>query len=657
MTHRRHARDSRGTTRSQFIFLFFLLALLASTMMTMRQLRSPSTLVVTRLMARRVGATGTSLNLPLLSINGPRSHLHSVAAGSNGPVRPLIPDWFPRQERILVQSFATDAKEENVESVVWGRFDSLSPPLNEKLLSVVTNQLGFQQATEIQAKAWSAAVEGRDVLARARTGTGKTLAFLLPTLQRLAEKPPSEESMVQALILAPTRELALQIDAQIKALNTSLSHLTLFGGIPKVRDLRSLSQQVPDIVVATPGRLADHIKDTVVNGLSFRKMLRNIDILILDEADRYMDMGQDVDVIMSALPRNRQTLLFSATLPESVLSFLHQSMRSDFEMVDCIHDTSTETCEIVDQSHVIVKDIISDTVEIIRHIMDTCQDAKIIVFFPTTAMVSYFAKLFNFGIGGKYVLEISSKKTQAYRTSVSDRFRELRKGVLFSSDVSARGVDYPGITHVIQVGLPSSKEAYIHRLGRTGRAGNSGHGILILNDIEKGFLDILDGMDVPANYDLKSIISDTGASPSAVRQQLDRVLESVKSGDNETLVVAAKTSYRSILGYYNGKLKNVGVKGLDNLVEFCNECALQMGLKTIPPLNFKTATNMGLDRVAGIVLEEPTHKGRPHHSREISYRQHSIIERGDYDSWGSSVSPSRSRSSHRSRSTRSTKRY
>ena len=540
--------------------------------------------------------------------------------------------------------------------------------LDPRTLSSI-EKMGLSEMTPIQAASYAPISSGKDVLARAQTGTGKTFAFLVPTIQRLlllnaeqAAAPSQDNNKIQVLILSPTRELALQIESQVEALLTTtttenhpLSSQTMFGGIPKYQDISRMRDRLPNILVATPGRLVDHLHNTSIDGQSFRAMLSKVDVLILDEADRYIDMGSDIPTILSAVPKKRQTLLFSATLPESVLAFLHNFMKPDFDRIDCISHGSDQTSKIVDQSHVILKtNMVIGIVEIIRHYMDKKNDdpdappTKILVFFPTTAMVAFFAKIFNFGLGGNYVLEIHSKKTQAYRTSVSKRFRTLDKGTLFSSDVSARGVDYPGITHVIQIGLPSSSESYVHRLGRTGRAKSTGEGILILSETEQGFLKTLEeGIQVPVNVELQALVESDKSTK--IRRDLEPVLESIRSGTNESLHRAAEETYRSVLGYYNGKLKDIGVKGLPKLVNFCNSIATQIGLSRIPGINRSTAQNLGLDKVPGIVMEDPRRRGERGgvgRKKQTAYRPNdAVVGTGDYDSWGTGKSSKQKRSS------------
>ncbi|KAI2510770.1 hypothetical protein MHU86_3556 [Fragilaria crotonensis] len=349
-------------------------------------------------------------------------------------------------------------------------------------------------------------------------------------------------------------------------------------------------------------------------------------------------LGVDVAENVSALPEKRQTLLFSATIPESVLKFLHDFMKTDFERIDCISvDKSDQTSKIVGQSHVILK--------------KNMGPPKILVFFPNTSMVSFYSKLFNYGLSGSghYVLEIHSKKTQAYRTTVSQRFRTLQKGTLFSSDVSARGVDYPNVTHVIQIGLPMSSEAYVHRLGRTGRAGTSGEGILVLTEEEAGFSETLqqEGIQIPVHEKLQALVdANDDDAVSKVRRELTSVLESIRTNSNASLVKAAEDTYRCALGYYNGRLKSVGTAGLPRLVEFCNSMASHMGLSRTPPINAKFARRTGLDRVPGVALEETNHFGRRGEGGDDRrykplnlVRDESLVCSANYGSWSSGSSP------------------
>jgi ATP-dependent RNA helicase MSS116, mitochondrial len=359
------------------------------------------------------------------------------------------------------------------------------------------------QMTEIQAKTFDAAVAGRDVLARSRTGTGKTIAFLLPALERIIQfnnqNSIQQGGGIQMLILCPTRELALQIAEQTRQLTSSFStsssrtadskmaitQQVMFGGSSRNADVSRLKSCIPTILIATPGRIQDHLDNTVIHSTkhgraSFASLFQHTHLLVLDEMDRLLDMGfrLPVEKILSSLPsqEHRQTLLFSATLPTDVRQVIARNLKRDFVTVDCIHDAdpASHTNNAVQQSHVVAHrdQYVEATVRVLLHILETDPQAKLIVFFPTTKMVKFYAELFNKGVlsgnsNKKQVLELHSGKTQAARTSTSDAFRKVSKetggGVLFTSDVSARGVDYKDVTHVVQVGMADSRETYIHR--------------------------------------------------------------------------------------------------------------------------------------------------------------------------------------------------
>ena len=336
----------------------------------------------------------------------------------------------------------------------WPRFEDKDNlhPLSKKSIQ----NMGLTTMTEIQAKTFDAASSGQDVLARARTGTGKTLAFLLPALEKILRNPV--EGQINMLILSPTRELAAQIGEQTRQListHRGISYQVIYGGSSRRLDIDRFEQRVPTILVATPGRIQDHLDNTYVRDKRFSALFRTTQVLVLDEMDRLLDMGfrNDVEKIMTYLPINRQTLLFSATLPPEVRHIIQQSLQRDHLVVDCIHDAdpTTHTNELVQQSHVLLSsdNLVRGTVGILLNLLQD-PNAKLIVFFPTTKMVKFYSELFNNGLR-RTVMEIHSEKSQNYRTSASNRFRELKKGVLFTSDVSARGVDYPGVTHVVQV--------------------------------------------------------------------------------------------------------------------------------------------------------------------------------------------------------------
>jgi ATP-dependent RNA helicase MSS116, mitochondrial len=467
--------------------------------------------------------------------------------------------------------------------------------------------------TEIQQKTWKAAIEGQDVLGRSRTGSGKTLAFLIPSLERILRH--ADRKNIKMLIISPTRELAHQIyDATLKLTSkfakdkgTPAVHCQVcYGGIPKRQDVAQMERAMPTILTATPGRLLDHLESSSINNVYFHDCIKGVDILVLDEMDRLLDMGfrQDLEAVLKYLAkpsdkRQRQTLLFSATMPPGVSEMIRLFVRRDHAVVDCIQDDdpASHTVNTVDQSHVILpaNKLVTGVVQTILHIMKSDQQHKIIVFFPTTSQVAYFSSLFNTGLGRR-VLEIHSRISQGTRMNTSDRFRHAKTSVLFTSDVSARGVDYPNVTHVLQVGAASDRETYIHRLGRTGRAGKSGKGILLLMDTEAACLrrDLRD-ISIPLNSRLQNLLDTEVDSASDFADDMRRLKQAVQPGTK--LQKHAEQVYSSLLGYYVQRFKALNVRRpQDAIVEFVNSFASQAGLKELPVIPHNLAKQYGLDR-------------------------------------------------------------
>jgi ATP-dependent RNA helicase MSS116 len=469
--------------------------------------------------------------------------------------------------------------------------EDLNPITKQNLAA---NNLEYM--TEIQAKTWEACVKGKDVLGRSRTGSGKTVAFLLPAIERVLREP---KEGIRVLIISPTRELAAQIDksaAMLVARHRGLSHNVFYGGVSKQRDIRDLERNLPSILTCTPGRLQDHLDSSYVGRTPFRDLMNTVDVLILDEMDRLLDMGfrDAIQNILQYIPRERQTLLFSATVPKEVKQMINFCIKPDFIHVDCINDEdpSTQTVNTVEQTHLILpKDkLVTGVVQTVLHVMKTNENHKILVFFPTTSQVAYYSDVFNKGLGYR-VLEIHSKKDQNVRSRTSEQFRQAARSVMFTSDVSARGVDYPDVSHVIQVGVARDRETYIHRLGRTARAGKSGQGLLILMEEEKSFLEYdLAGVSIPRNTHLKDIIAEEQAH---LAEDMQRFRRACADG---ILSKRAEDAYRALFGYYIDNFKRLGIRGHhDVLVDFINNFASQAGLRERPGISLKLAQQYGLD--------------------------------------------------------------
>ncbi len=310
--------------------------------------------------------------------------------------------------------------------------------------------LGLQTMTEVQAKTFTAALSGSDVLARARTGTGKTLAFLIPAVERIVRNINFVGGQgIGCLVVAPTRELAIQIGEEAEKLLLHHSDLTvqvMYGGTKMARDMHAMNKRLPTVLVATPGRLLDHLQETKVRGRKFSDdVIANTDIVVLDEIDRLLDMGfrRDIQRILSYLPRKekRQTMLFSATIPKGMKGIMRESLKEDYLEVDCVQDgrDSTPTNVRVTQSHIVLSDmksVMMSIYTILKHATNS-KPYKIVVFFPTARMVSFFADFLNDGLEFP-VMELHSKKSQSSRNTASENFRQAKNAVLFTSDLSAR---------------------------------------------------------------------------------------------------------------------------------------------------------------------------------------------------------------------------
>lgn len=347
----------------------------------------------------------------------------------------------------------------------------------EPLCRALADQ-NYINPTPIQAQAIPALLEGRDLLGLAQTGTGKTAAFTLPILQHLASRHEKRHpKQARALILAPTRELALQIGKSIEAYgrNYKLRHTTIFGGVNQFRQVRAMSGGV-DILVATPGRLLDLMNQKHVD-------LSRTSILVLDEADRMLDMGfvRDVNKIVAALPKQRQSLLFSATMPKSI-EHLAADILSDPVRVEVTPEVVT--VDRIDQRvmHVDGK----RKRELLAKLLDDAELSRVIVFTRTKHCANRVSEqLEKSGVPSE---AIHGNKSQGARQRALDNFRNGKARVLVATDIAARGIDVSGITHVINYELPNEAESYVHRIGRTARAGKSGIALSFCDAAERAHL-------------------------------------------------------------------------------------------------------------------------------------------------------------------------
>lgn len=349
-------------------------------------------------------------------------------------------------------------------------FDNLG--LGEPILRAVRAE-GYHTATPVQRQAIPHILEGRDLIGCAQTGTGKTAAFALPTMQRLHASGNGEHGSrrrrgkgfrtIRALVLSPTRELAVQIGESFSAYGrfTGYRHAIIYGGVSQAGQVRSLQKGV-DTLVATPGRLLDLIGQGHID-------LGSIEILILDEADRMLDMGfiHDLRRIVAHAPRNRQTLMFSATMPDEIRRLAAQWLRNPVRVQVAPPAAPAET---VSQSVYFVEP--SRKPLLLARYLQTTRSSRTLVFSRTKHGADKIVRrLMREGI---HAAAIHGNKSQSARQRVLDHFKSAELRVLIATDIAARGLDVHDISHVINYDMPGDAETYVHRIGRTGRAGAGG---------------------------------------------------------------------------------------------------------------------------------------------------------------------------------------
>lgn len=374
--------------------------------------------------------------------------------------------------------------------------------------------------TPIQEQAIPPALEGHDLLGTAQTGTGKTAAFAIPTLQRLMARDNAMPRLIRSLILTPTRELAIQIYESFKTYGryTGLRTAAIYGGVSQVPQEKELKRGL-DILVATPGRLVDLLNQKLVN-------LSHVEIFTLDEADRMLEMGmiQDVKRIIAKTPAKKQTLFFSATMPPEITD-LANSMLSD--PVRIAITPETPTVEAIEQTVYFVNK--ENKRRLLLHLLEDPSIVSALVFTRTKHGAD---RVMRELVRGKINADaIHGDKSQGARQSALKKFKNKETRVLVATDIAARGLDIDELSHVINFDLPEVPETYIHRIGRTGRAGNSGISISFCDDEEKKLLVAIEklchvSMTRVSSHPYPLIVTTsmpqllvTGSKPSAATQQ------------------------------------------------------------------------------------------------------------------------------------------
>ncbi|KAH6673333.1 P-loop containing nucleoside triphosphate hydrolase protein [Halenospora varia] len=463
----------------------------------------------------------------------------------------------------------------------------------------ITKGMGHHTMTDVQTMTINQGLQGTDIIAQARTGTGKTLGFLIPTIQNILRKNPdlavkkrysqARASDIRAIIISPTRELAEQIavEAQKVTGNTDLRVQCAVGGNHKGMMLSRTRREGCHVLVATPGRLNDLLTDPY-SGIR----APNLTTLVLDEADRLLDDGfsKDIEAIVDLLPNrehvDRQTLLFSATMPREVMHLVRRTLKPDFHFVQTVKEGDLATHEKVPQKVIScngIENYMPALMELCKKNIELAKtgDAKpfkAIVYFQSTANVQLAYRIFDNLAeqgGSRFsrsplspadVSEIHGQLSQAQRTNTTDRFRRAKSAILFSTDVTARGMDFPNVTHVIQMGLPSNREQYVHRIGRTGRGDKTGEGYLIMH---KGELRESQRMlrGLPLEFDEtieagKVDMTQDAQLPASVADTLSKIGDATKMVDRSTKMAA-------FMGALNNMKTNTsGMQSMYNWTKF-----------------------------------------------------------------------------------------
>lgn len=382
-------------------------------------------------------------------------------------------------------------------------------------LDKALSQMGFEEPTPIQAQALPIALLGKDIIGQAQTGTGKTTAFGVP----LIEKASVEEASIQGLVLAPTRELAVQVAEELNRIGhvKGIRTLPIYGGQDIVRQIKALKKR-PHIIAATPGRLIDHIERKTIR-------LQNIHTVILDEADEMLNMGfiEDIEKILSGIPAERQTLLFSATMPRRI-QLLAEKFMQEPELVKV--KAKEMTVKNIEQNYLEVQE--KQKFDVLCSLLDLQSPELAIIFGRTKKRVD---ELVEGLVKRGYSAEgIHGDIPQTKRDQVIRRFKDQTIDIMVATDVAARGLDISGVSHVYNFDIPQDPESYVHRIGRTGRAGNKGIAISFVTPREIDHLRVIESV-TKSKIDKKPIPSFRDVLAGNQQATINRILKVVESGD------------------------------------------------------------------------------------------------------------------------------
>ncbi|KHD84595.1 DEAD/DEAH box helicase [Heyndrickxia ginsengihumi] len=385
-------------------------------------------------------------------------------------------------------------------------------------------RMGFEEASPIQAATIPLSLEGKDIIGQAQTGTGKTAAFGIPLIEKIDHK----SQHIQGIIIAPTRELAIQVSEELYRVgqDSRIRVLAVYGGQDIQRQIRALKNR-PQIIVGTPGRLLDHIKRRTLK-------LDNVHTLVLDEADEMLNMGfiDDIEAILSSVPENRQTLLFSATMPDPIRKIAERFMK-DPELVRV--KAKEMTVPLIEQYFVKVQE--REKFDVLSRLLDVQSPELAIVFGRTKRRVDELANALN--LRGYLAEGIHGDLSQAKRLSVLRKFKEGKVDVLVATDVAARGLDISGVTHVYNFDIPQDPESYVHRIGRTGRAGKEGMAMTFVTPREMGYLRIVEQTTKKRMIPMRPPTW-SEAFEGQQRMTMEKIGEAIKEGSIEEYLNVAK---------------------------------------------------------------------------------------------------------------------
>ncbi|WP_456272676.1 DEAD/DEAH box helicase [Bacillus sp. AK031] len=386
------------------------------------------------------------------------------------------------------------------------------------------NRMGFEEATPIQSGAIPLALEGKDVIGQAQTGTGKTTAFGIPMVEKIDVNNPN----VQGLIIAPTRELAIQVSEELFKIGQDkrVRVLAVYGGQDIQRQIRAMKKN-PHIIVGTPGRMLDHINRRTLK-------LGNVSTLVLDEADEMLNMGfiEDIESILKNVPDERQTLLFSATMPGPIRKIANNFM-TDPETVS----VKSKEMTVPHIEQYFVKAHEKEKFDVLSRLLDVQSPELAIIFGRTKRRVDELARALT--LRGYSAEGIHGDLSQAKRMTVLRQFKEGRIDVLVATDVAARGLDISGVTHVYNFDIPQDPESYVHRIGRTGRAGKEGMAMTFVTPREMGYLRIVEKTTKKSMTQMKPPTSNE-ALEGQQRLAMEKLVETINSNELQNYRSMAK---------------------------------------------------------------------------------------------------------------------